>query len=69
MCSMREAHAITPMKVGLVYHCLSLCELLQHLVEQLALIDIWHCHMYYSAIYIYIYIVTVMIKGTACLNV
>ena len=31
------------MKIGLIYHCLSLCKLLQPLVEQPALIDIWHC--------------------------
>ena len=44
---MREAHAITNLLyegLGLsTTNGLGLCKLLQPLVEQLAVIDIWHC--------------------------
>ena len=53
---MREAHAITNLLYeGWAYlplNCLGLSKLLQPLVEQLALIDIWHCQYVTTVPYI-----------------
>ena len=40
------------MKVGPIYHYLGLYKLLQPLVEQLAIIDIWHCQYVTTVPYI-----------------